>query len=137
MKINENTQIGDTGCKLESLVPYLLYSNDNGTNGNITLNDSVANYTYIEVYYYTQYNNRLYSNKFYKPNGKDTMFFYLEGAETNSQVMTNDTFVFWSGVRFENNTINRYTTKRGLTSLSGSYGERGDRVFITRVVGYK
>ena len=31
----------------------VLYSNSSGTNGNITLRDSVANYSYIEIYFYT------------------------------------------------------------------------------------
>ena len=153
IKLKNNTYIDSTGVVhnrglLSTLLntlstitnktnPITLYSNDNGSNGDITLSDSIANYTYIEVYWFTQYNNRVYSNKFYKPNGKDTMFYYLEGADTTSQAITNDTFVFWSGAKFENNKIKKYTTKRGLTSLSGSYSERGDRVYITRVIGYK
>ena len=33
--------------------PTILYNNSTGTNGNITLSDSVANYSTIEVYFYT------------------------------------------------------------------------------------
>ena len=136
-KLNGALQIGNTGYLLEQLAPYLLYSNDNGTNGNITLNDSLSNYNYIEVFYYTQYNQCLYSNKFYKPNNKTTQLFYLEGANTSANPKNSDTFLFWSRIEFSGNKINRNTTTRGLTSLSGSYAENNDRVFITRVIGYK
>ena len=33
--------------------PIVLYNNPSGTNGNITLSDSVANYSTIEIYFHT------------------------------------------------------------------------------------
>lgn len=41
------------GWTLGSNASTVLYSNPSGTNGNITLSDSVANYSYIEIYFYT------------------------------------------------------------------------------------
>ena len=47
----------------------VLYNNSEGSGGDITLSDSAANYTYIEIFYKDNdgYN---YSTKIYQPNGK-------------------------------------------------------------------
>lgn len=49
MKINGATQIGDTGYPLANLKPYILYHNDNGSTGNLTINDAIENYKYYEL----------------------------------------------------------------------------------------
>lgn len=49
MKINKDIQIGDTGYSLEKLIPYVLYSNENGIQGNFTLNDNIDNYKKIDI----------------------------------------------------------------------------------------
>lgn len=46
----------------------VLYSNSNGTTGNVTLNDSTSNYSYLEVYYHKS--NCYNSTKIANPNGK-------------------------------------------------------------------
>ena len=44
----------------------VLYENTNGSNGNITLNDSVENYKYIEISAYKSDDNSLFpTQKFY------------------------------------------------------------------------
>lgn len=113
----------------------VLYANDNGSNSNISLNDTLANYTYVEVFWKTQYNNRIYSNKLYKPNGKNSQFFYVEGANYNADKY-NNTYLFWSDLYFSGTSI-QIADAHGLTSLSGNYTEGTNRVFITRVIGYK
>lgn len=119
------------------LLPYILYDNDSGTTGNITLNDSLANYTYIEIFWHSMYNNNQYSNKIYKPNGKKTTLFYVEGADTTKNNKVDESFLFWSGISFSDKNITRNSVNHGLTSLSGSYSENVDRIIITRVIGYK
>lgn len=51
MKINENTQIGNTGCLLKNLIPYVLFEDINSNTSNITLKDDVSNYKYIDIYF--------------------------------------------------------------------------------------
>ena len=63
----DNLNIMDKG--ISNLYPKILYQNEDGANTNITLNDSVENYTFIEVYYRNN-DNYFASRKFYKPNNK-------------------------------------------------------------------
>ena len=58
MKINKdliisdtNTSLGGMNDELEKLKKVILYENAAGTLGNITLNDNVENYSYIEVFF--------------------------------------------------------------------------------------
>lgn len=50
--------------------PVTLYSNSSGTYGAITLSDSAANYTYLEIFYTDNNNRQPNSIKIYSPNGK-------------------------------------------------------------------
>lgn len=153
IKLKNNTYIDSTGIthnrellsnilntlitELNKLKPVVLYSNDSGTNDTISLTDSIGNYQYIEVFYKTQYNNRIYSNKFYNANGKDTQIFYLEGCETTQSDKNHNSYIFWSYIKFRDSQIQRNDNRHGLTSLDTNYTENGDRVLVTRVLGYK
>ena len=48
----------------------ILYDNDAGTTGTVTLSDSAANYNYLEIYFFNTADNIYSSVKVYKPNDK-------------------------------------------------------------------
>ena len=49
-KLNGALQIGNTGYKLEQLIPYVLYDNSTGASTDITLNDNYTEYKYLDIY---------------------------------------------------------------------------------------
>lgn len=59
----------DARTNLGVMKAYTLYSNTSGTQSNITLSSSSANYSYIEIYYRNDDNKYAYT-KVYSPNGK-------------------------------------------------------------------
>ena len=62
-----NLNIMDEG--IDNLNPKILFQSEEGVNSNLSLNDNVENYTFIEVYYRNN-DNFCTSKKFYKPNNK-------------------------------------------------------------------
>ena len=59
--------------------PKNLYNNTSGTTGTVTLNESAANFTYLEIFYFDNNNCTAHSIKVYSPNGKNVGLFTLEG----------------------------------------------------------
>lgn len=113
--------------------PYtILYDNNSGgTAGNITLSDSAANYSYIEIYAHRSVGH--FSQKILNPNGKT--FSLTSTYYTNSIVY----------VYTQSNTINETSITRGVSALLEARAtgntvsaETSDpRIFIDRVVGYR
>ena len=104
----------------------ILYDNISGSNSNITLNDSVENYKYIEVFYRNN-DNYYTSRKFYKPNGKKII---LDMTTPN----TSNTAIIWTTVyNISDSSLSIYFSRRLLngTTTTTNY------IYITRVVGYK
>ena len=103
--------------------------------GNITLNDSVANYDYLEIYFRTNDSiNYKNSVKIYSPDNALVPLSY-------PLVATNGTAIYWKTktVRVSGNSIfssdgSRYAeaTIKATTSIS-----QKNYVYITRVVGYR
>ena len=120
---------------VEILVGKTIYENNEGSNGNITLNDSAANYDYLEIYFRTN-DSTDYKNsvKIYSPDNALVPLSY-------PLVATNGTAIYWKTktVRVSGNSIfssdgSRYaeaTIKATTSSSQKNY------VYITRVVGYR
>lgn len=83
--INKNILIGDTGKKINDLLPVVLYESSTGTTGNIILNDSAENYSYIDIYFYkSEHSDGV--QRVYKPNGKTVTLYCCDLYEpTNVQ----------------------------------------------------
>ena len=117
----------------EVLASYVLYEDEAGSNSNITLSDSAANYKYFEILYKT--NDDLdYSVKVYARNGKKVGLFgiwpnyatpviYLKGKVMqivdNTIIIPNNNWYVEAGV------------KSSITIGNNNY------IYITRVIGYK
>ena len=108
----------------------LLYDNTSGTNANLTLNDSAANYDSIEIYFRDNDNN-YNSVKVYNPNGKNVTLIsqYNNG---NNTIWFKIAIVTISG-----NSItfgNREEVK--LVNGSSPSISFSSNIYITKVVGY-
>ncbi len=108
----------------------LLYENTSGSNSNITLSESAANFTYIDIFYRNQDNYHGFV-RVYSPNGKAALLPGISsyGAETyfsNKNVRIQGTSinnVYHSGFYIQNNAV-------------GGSSNSND-IYITRVEGWK
>lgn len=108
----------------------VLYDNPTGSREKITLAKAASQYKYIEIFYY--YGGSYFSSvKVYNPNGKKVN---MVGAMVNQSTLavyfsaTNATI---SGTTITPNYYGEYTV------TSGSFAFTENRIFITRVVGYR
>lgn len=120
------------GNKAENIQykPVILYENSNGSNSNITLNDSVENYECLEIFYKDNV-NRFNSGKIYNPNGLE--FFMVTG-----NAYSNDSaYIRFKTVVINNKSItNSSYSELGISSSTQNV-TNGNSIYITRVVGYK
>lgn len=120
------------GNKAENIQykPVVLYENSNGSNSNITLNDSVENYECLEIFYKDNV-NRFNSGKIYNPNGSE--FFMVTGnAYSNGSA-----YIRFKTVVINNTSITNSTYSALGISSSTQNVTNGNNIYITRVVGYK
>lgn len=115
--------------RLSKLEGKILYEHSEGATGEIELNDSTANYEYIEIYYSAAGNHN--STKIYNPNGKWVLLFTVW---TNGNTAGNLKVAL---VLVNNNKI----TKGAYTAINYNNADftatEENGIGITRVVGYK
>lgn len=113
-----------------------LYENATGSNSNITLNDDVSNYKYLEVFYRDS-SNYYGSQKIENPNGKqfEVHTIWANVTETYNTVTIKHTLF-----RASSKTIS-YVRSSNITLRpdNGSISQEMDlkQIYITKVVGYK
>ena len=132
LNFSPESQVSQNTSNIEKLTPIVLYTNDEGDNGNITLSDSVANYTYIEIFYKSS-DKHYGSTKIFSPNGKRADLFSF--ATTGSTLYIKSKCVSISGVSISNVSSTSY----GETNISSSTTSfaNNNLLYITRVIGYK
>ena len=129
MKINENTQIGDTAKPLKNLLPYVLYHNEQGSNEEITILDDSANYEYIDLLFRNDGYFRS-SVRVKNPNGKNVNCSII--YQENSSYMW-----LYSAIEFIHGTkITPY--HGGIVSLiTTGISDTRNRIFLETVIGWK
>ena len=114
--------------KIQSLKRVTLYENASGTNTTLTLNDSVANYEDIEIFYKS--NDNAYSSvKVNNANNKNIILVNMTPNTTNNVLYVKATVV-----KAQNNSI---TVVDGLEGYGSGGITTGNRNYIVKVVGYK
>ena len=126
MQDNIEDAIEEVDEKVEGTV---LYNNATGTTGNITLNDSVANYDYIEIQG-KRGSNYYSSGKLYNINGKNVV---LTTTFTTSGLM----YIYSKNIQINGNSITNISSDLAYFNGTNQNFDSDDRHFITRVVGYK
>lgn len=99
-----------------ALEPVSLYSNNTGTTGTVTLSETSANFTYLDIYYYTSHGSgttpkRTGYTRVYNPNG--TMV-----ALTNTVYWSNQLLISQSQVSISGTSITRLTNEQSQWTLS-------------------
>lgn len=122
-----------------ALEPVSLYSNNTGTTGTVTLSETSANFTYLDIYYYTSHGSsttpkRTGYTRVYNPNG--TMV-----ALTNTVYWSNQLLVSQSQVSISGTSITRLANEQSQWTLSsGSSPTRSattTNLYIYRVDGIR
>lgn len=113
------------------LIPFTLYENNNGSNADITLSDSVANYDYIEIFY--KNNDDTYASvKVPNADGKNAMLLSLMPHATG---YLKGTIV---SIATTNITISSYYSQTTLPNNGAIVVNQSQNYhYITKVVGYK
>ena len=118
--------------------PVILYNNESGTNGNITLSESAANFAYIEIFGgkldngYGGYT----SVKVFDPNGKDFSLCQLNTFEYSG---VNYAQVVGYRGRISGNSITRVSSSHFTMNSDGFYDYLANDTgaLIYRVIGYR
>ena len=126
MQDNIEEAINEVDEKMQGTV---LYSNETGTIGNITLSYSVANYDYIEIQ--GRRTAFIYSSgKIYNANGKTIVL-------TSSNATDDHIYLYTKVIQINGDTITAVRAKlMYLNSQTQTFATDNDN-YITRVVGYK
>lgn len=109
--------------------PVSLYANSSGSNGTITLTQSVTDFTYIEIFYRDNNGKDYGYQRFYNSNGQIIALACTEPNGSNLYIRTNR-------YKISANTISRdSSTYTKLISGSSVSGTTGNYVYITKVNG--
>lgn len=109
---------------------YVLYNNTSGSNGTITLSDSAANYSYLEIYFKTN-DGWEDMTRVFSPNNKKVT---LNGIYTNAS----RTWVKPKGVQISGNKITNIASHEVRIAPNETVGGgEANNIYITRVIGLK
>lgn len=120
--------------EVSDLISVSLYDDIDGTTGTVTLSDSAANYSYIEIYFYViEGGGRIH--KSVKVSNPNTSYALLDMTDFN-----NNALVFNTNLVYINATeITRIRNRRFTIAESSSWTPYGSvaNIVIKKVVGYK
>ena len=134
-KYKDNNYLDSSGIVhnkvlLNEVLGVVLYENNNGSNETITLNDSVSNYKFIEIFYKS--NDNAYSSvRVDTPNGK----------RVSLQAFWSVDYVLYGKIKqisISDNKINNLAFQQVIID-NGGYPtiSLSNFIYITKVVGYK
>lgn len=109
-----------------------LYNNTSGSNGTITLSETAANFTYLEIFITDNNNGGHGSFRVYSPNGKKVNASLHESNASNSDFLRRTVYTI-SGTSLTPSCGGYISFKTG--TWSSSYGT--NYIKVVRVVGYK
>ena len=116
---------------LNKILGTELYNNTTGSNSAITLSESVANFTYLEIFYRNN-DNYYNSTKIYQPNGKiaylDADYPYTSGEGYSYAKKTS--------VQISGTSITPINYVELTIMPTGANIQNKNNIYITRVVGY-
>lgn len=117
-----------------TLPQTILYENSSGSNGTITLSESAAKYSYLEIFFTDNKKVICNSIKVDSPNGKTTSLF-LAGGWINGSTTTTD--IRTRAVLISENSIATSGTTTFLSLTSNiSIHNTTNYIYITKVIGY-
>ena len=114
--------------------PVVLYDNASGTTGNVTLSETSANFSYIEIYYKTD--DEYYSQKVCSPNGKAVTLLAQTLNTSTPRIYGKTKKVTFNGTALNVNNYCQYTINNNATGYLQTSSDR-NTIYIVKVVGYR
>lgn len=115
--------------------PKILYLNNNGSNGNITLNDDVSNYNYLEIFYTDNNKTMRNSVKVWDFNGKDINLYFFLNYKNDSGIFN---YIYCKKVTASGNKLTKkLETYMQIKNTTINQVYEADYIYITKVLGYK
>lgn len=121
---------------ITNLTPVSLFSSTNGESGEVTLSDSSANYTYLEIYYKQQDNTYSFT-KVFEPNGKTICLPVFHTTNNGYAIGLSSRNVIISTNKITTQANNRYMTINLISTNALNGGGNNNEIYITKVIGYK
>lgn len=124
----------------KALIGTILYEDETGTTGDVSLSNNIINYSSFKVYgYYIHQGNTTIKTKFSKEfevnsisdiidfsgvvySGESYTYFITENASVTGSTITRGS---------------KWKSAFGVKEDSGSWREKGEYVYITKVIGYE
>lgn len=134
LKNKDNSIINPKIPRYEKLIATELFNNPDGAAKDIELNDSLANYKYIEIYYTNPTFDIFDSSRIDNPNGKKTSLKvsmrYADGGAY---------YTYFRDVSFDGNKITNLYGGYYAVRTDGSieYFNNNNYISVTKVLGYK
>ena len=113
----------------------MLYNNSSGSNGTITLSESSANFTYLEIFYFDNQYKYYSSVKVYSPNGKKVILHTANVFSKDGTAVIDTRKIKISGTSISNDdgTTNDY----GALNTWNNSITASNRIYIVKVNGYR
>ena len=121
---------------IDKATPIVLYESSEGTTGDVTLSDDIANYDYLEIFYTDNQNTLSGSQKVIPINGKSFLLTFVNNYKTASNVLYN--YLYIKKMTANNNILTK--TLETYLQISGTTINslvEANYVHITKVLGYK
>lgn len=121
---------------INALKPVVLYTNNTGTTGNVTLSETAANFEYLEIFYLslsdsgTGYAQN--STKVYQPNNKSA---WLTTGYADSRESADTFNVKICAINISGTSLTK--TYGGGWEFSDDNKYKSNNIAITRVLGYR
>lgn len=112
----------------EKIMGTVLYVNETGTGGDITLSDNADNYDYFD--FYCKRSTHIYTVRVYKPNNNTVSL-------TTSFCDGTYIYVYTKILNISGTQITAVRSNLGYFNNSGSYAMTDDSNLVTKIVGYK
>ena len=112
----------------EKITGTVLYDNEAGTTGDITLSDNADNYDYFD--FYCKRSTHIYTVRVYKPNNN---IISLSTSFCDGTYI----YVYTKILNVSGTQITVVRANIGYFNNTGSYATTDDSNFITKIVGYK
>lgn len=125
----------DTNLKavIDGLVGTVLYNSADGTNGNVTLSSSSANFKKLKIFFKS--NDDIFGSvEIEEPNGKSVNLHTMYPLSSNSRVYIKMKIVTISGTTIQaNQNYCEYSVGNNVSSVNFS----NNYIYITKVIGFK
>lgn len=124
-------------CAQDSVSPVILYDNESGATGTITLAETAANFKMLEVFYFNDLSgtNVYMSQRIYKPNGRYTTI--TSSGNVNNMIQHSYVSLLINGTAITqtNEACFNVSTSKTISDITTASSTRHN--FIYCIVGYR